>query len=118
MSSVIGPCASPPRPPDRAGALRCDEMQACPGCGATTTESGRFCPACGAVLVAPGPAQASTAVLPAADTSPSRPPPASLGGRTIGDFAIEGVIGSGSFGKGYRGRQLGLDRPAAVKGPG
>src|SRR5262245_30570138 len=91
MSSVIDPCASPSRPRDRAGALRCDQMQACSGCGATTTESGRYCPACGAA--------------------------GSLVGRTIGDFAIEGVIGSGSFGTVYRGRQLGLDRPAAIKVP-
>jgi serine/threonine-protein kinase len=69
------------------------------------------------VLVAPGPAKASTAVLPAADSSPSTPPAGSLVGRTIGDFAIEGVIGSGSFGTVYRGRQLGLDRPVAIKVP-
>lgn len=42
---------------------------------------------------------------------------ASLVGRTIGDFAIEGVIGGGSFGTVYRGRQLGLDRPVAIKVP-
>jgi serine/threonine protein kinase len=44
-------------------------------------------------------------------------PTGSLVGRTIGDFVIEGVIGSGSFGTVYRGRQLGLDRPAAIKVP-
>src|SRR5207302_738749 len=42
---------------------------------------------------------------------------ASLLGRTVGDFAIEAVIGGGSFGTVYRGRQLGLDRPVAIKVP-
>ncbi|HMG22687.1 MAG TPA: serine/threonine-protein kinase, partial [Kofleriaceae bacterium] len=45
------------------------------------------------------------------------PPAASLVGLTVGDFAIEGVIGSGSFGTVYRARQLGLDRPVAFKVP-
>src|SRR5437868_3253925 len=47
----------------------------------------------------------------------SSTPAGSLVGRTIGDFAIEGVIGGGSFGTVYRGRQLGLDRPVAIKVP-
>jgi serine/threonine-protein kinase len=38
-------------------------------------------------------------------------------GRTVGDFTIEAVIGGGSFGTVYRGRQLGLDRPVAIKVP-
>jgi len=60
---------------------------------------------------------AETAEL--ATTRPGEPAPASasLVGRTIGDFAIEGVIGGGSFGTVYRGRQLGLDRPVAIKVP-
>jgi serine/threonine-protein kinase len=41
----------------------------------------------------------------------------SLVGRTIGDFAIDGVIGSGSFGTVYRARQLGVDRAVALKVP-
>jgi len=44
-------------------------------------------------------------------------PAASLIGRTVGDFVIEAVIGGGSFGTVYRGRQLGLDRPVALKVP-
>jgi hypothetical protein len=51
--------------------------------------------------------------LPAADEAPS----ASLIGYTVGDFAIEAVLGGGSFGTVYRGRQLGLDRPVAIKVP-
>ncbi|HZJ66333.1 MAG TPA: serine/threonine-protein kinase [Kofleriaceae bacterium] len=41
----------------------------------------------------------------------------SLIGRTVGDFAIDAVIGGGSFGTVYRGRQLGLERPVAIKVP-
>jgi serine/threonine protein kinase len=41
----------------------------------------------------------------------------SLVGRTVGDFTIDAVIGGGSFGTVYRGRQLGLDRPVALKVP-
>ena len=91
------------------------DMQACPGCGATADEVGHFCPACGAVLPAPGLAALATAAT--ALTGPAASPAASLIGRTVGDFAIEGVIGGGSFGTVYRGRQLGLDRPVAVKVP-
>ena len=87
--------------------LRCDPMQACPGCGTTTEEAGRFCPACGAVLVEPAVA--------ASDVEPTSS--ASLIGCTVGDFAIDAVIGGGSFGTVYRGRQLGLDRPIAIKVP-
>ncbi|HET9622094.1 MAG TPA: protein kinase [Kofleriaceae bacterium] len=42
---------------------------------------------------------------------------ASLVGTSVGDFAIEGVIGGGSFGTVYRGRQRGLDRAVAIKVP-
>jgi serine/threonine protein kinase len=39
-------------------------------------------------------------------------------GMTIdGQFAVESVIGGGAFGTVYRGRQLGLDRPVAIKVP-
>jgi serine/threonine-protein kinase len=82
-------------------------MQACSSCGDTTAESGQFCPACGALAAAPGPTQ----------SAPDASPTGSLIGRTVGDFAIEGVIGGGSFGTVYRGRQLGLDRPVAIKVP-
>jgi serine/threonine-protein kinase len=44
-------------------------------------------------------------------------PAASLVGATVGDFVIDAVIGGGSFGTVYRGRQRGLDRPVAVKVP-
>ena len=97
--------------------LPCTHMQACPGCGTTTATSGRFCPACGSVLVDP---VAGTDELPAAATSARRdqgPQAASLIGHTVGDFVIEAVIGGGSFGTVYRGRQLGLDRQVALKVP-
>jgi serine/threonine-protein kinase len=71
-------------------------MHVCPGCGESTEDAGRFCPACGA-------SRASSAH--------------SLVGLQVGDFAIEAVIGGGSFGTVYRGRQLGLDRPVALKVP-
>lgn len=92
-----------PSPPgDRPGSplLRCAEMQACSGCGAAIEETARFCPACGSARSAQ---EASAA--------------GSLVGRTIDDFAIDGVIGSGSFGTVYRAHQLGLDRPVALKVP-
>ena len=96
-------------------------MQACPGCGTTTAESGRFCPACGAVMID---AAAETDELAAerretaaSSDGSSRAAAASLIGRTVGDFVIEAVIGCGSFGTVYRGRQLGLDRPVAIKVP-
>ena len=84
-------------------------MLACSGCG-TTTAAGPFCPACGAAREPSGAELAATA--PGAPASS-----ASLVGRTIDDFAIDGVIGGGSFGTVYRGRQLGLDRPVAIKVP-
>jgi Protein kinase domain len=96
-------------------------MQACLGCGTTIHEAGRFCPACGAVVVEPQPppehepAIAATATAAASGSEPRSS--ASLLGCTIGDFAIDAVIGGGSFGTVYRGRQLGLDRPIALKVP-
>jgi Protein kinase domain len=92
-------------------------MQACPGCGTTSATSGRFCPTCGAVRVDP---VGGTDKLPAAATSVKTAPgpqAASLIGHTVGDFVIEAVIGGGSFGTVYRGRQLGLDRQVALKVP-
>ena len=41
----------------------------------------------------------------------------SLVGKTIDGFHIEAVIGGGAFGTVYRARQIGLDRPVAVKVP-
>jgi hypothetical protein len=80
-------------------------MQACSSCGAAIAEPGPFCPSCGA-------ARATTDRVTGAPDAGG-----SLVGRTVGDFAIEGVIGGGSFGTVYRGRQLGLDRPVAIKVP-
>jgi serine/threonine protein kinase len=133
--------SSPPLPPiDDTQLLGCTHMRVCPGCG-TTAEAGRFCPTCGAVLADPphdAPARATAtpehnllrqgaaeARLGSEDLATATTdhggnrdrPAASLVGRTVGDFVIEGVIGGGSFGTVYRGRQLGLDRPVAIKVP-
>ena len=62
------------------------------------------------------PAGSGELAAPAADSA-TPTPAGSLLGRTIGDFAIEGVIGGGAFGTVYRARQLGLDRPVAIKVP-
>ncbi|MBC7974267.1 MAG: protein kinase, partial [Myxococcales bacterium] len=87
-------------------------MQACPGCGTTTEEAGRFCPACGAVVVD---SPSENIAVDVAPTGAERG--GSLIGRSVGDFVIEAVLGGGSFGTVYRGRQLGLDRPVAIKVP-
>ncbi len=87
-------------------------MQACPGCGTTTEEAGRFCPACGAVVV-DSPSENVAVDVPWASAERG----GSLIGRSVGDFVIEAVLGGGSFGTVYRGRQLGLDRPVAIKVP-
>jgi eukaryotic-like serine/threonine-protein kinase len=64
---------------------------------------------------APGVAGSDPAVAATVDVGAT--PAGSLVGCTVGDFVIDGVIGGGSFGKVYRGRQLGLDRPVAIKVP-
>jgi serine/threonine protein kinase len=58
-------------------------------------------------------------VLPEAEPASSAAETArkSLVGKTIDGFVLEAIIGGGSFGTVYRARQLGLDRPAAVKIP-
>ncbi len=90
-------------------------VRACSQC-ATKTDTGRFCPDCGAALVDP-----TAATGPIEDLAAAAPTSASstnLVGHTIaGQFAIESVIGGGAFGTVYRGRQLGLDRPVALKVP-
>ncbi len=88
-------------------------MPACSGCDTTMTEPGRFCPICGAVLADPASSSTGVAVV-ASDGAAAA---SSLIGSTVGDFAIEAVIGGGSFGTVYRGRQLGLDRAVAIKVP-
>jgi serine/threonine protein kinase len=115
---------------DRAGLLGSSDMQACLGCGADVPEAGRFCPTCGSVLTESGSIAASVSAATPAESAPAvsavgsaalaplrDDPSASLIGYTVGDFAIEAVIGGGSFGTVYRGRQLGLDRPVAIKVP-
>ncbi|HEX8111607.1 MAG TPA: hypothetical protein VF516_27945, partial [Kofleriaceae bacterium] len=98
-------------------------MQACSGCGTPAVEAGTFCPACGASMASSGArTDAGAGTRPSTELAATQPgaPASSAGslvGRTIGDFVIEGVIGGGSFGTVYRGRQLGLDRPVAIKVP-
>jgi len=54
---------------------------------------------------------------PASDATERLTAGGSLIGQTVGDFTFEAVIGGGSFGTVYRGRQIGLDRPVAIKVP-
>jgi serine/threonine protein kinase len=84
-------------------------VKACPSCRLETDESGKFCPECGAQLVI----QTQPRVRPAHEsTSPSL-----VGSVLDGQFAIDGVLGTGAFGTVYRGTQVGLDRPVALKVP-
>ena len=79
-------------------------MRTCAACATSTDESGRFCPECGAALIA-------AAAASAAETT------GSLVGFTVDGFEILAVLGGGSFGTVYRARQVGLDRPVALKVP-
>ena len=71
---------------------------ACPRCSTPTADGAEFCPECGAEL---GAGAAASLV----------------GGVIDKQFAVDGVLGGGAFGTVYRGRQLGLDRPVAIKVP-
>lgn len=51
------------------------------------------------------------------DSLPIPDPRASVLGTVVDGFAIDAILGSGGCGTVYRGRQLGLDRPAAIKVP-
>jgi len=84
----------------------------CTACSLKTEETGRFCPECGHALIDLARAETETSDPPG-DSSAAR-----LVGRVIdGQYELQGIIGGGSFGTVYRGRQLGLDRPVAVKVP-
>ncbi|HSN29581.1 MAG TPA: protein kinase [Kofleriaceae bacterium] len=83
-------------------------MHVCSKCKLKTDEPGRFCPECGGSLVL----ETQPRVRPRESAA------ASLLGATIDNqFALESVLGSGSFGTVYRGTQVGLDRPVAVQVP-
>jgi len=64
---------------------------------------------------------AATAVLDEApgriDDSAAETARRSLVGKTIDGFRFDAILGGGSFGTVYRGHQLGLDRPVAIKVP-
>src|SRR5689334_12917455 len=79
-------------------------VRTCTGCSTSISDSGRFCPTCGSEL----------AVLASTDKGAVA---ASLVGKVVDGFAIEGVIGGGAFGTVYLGRQQGLDRRVALKVP-
>jgi len=84
-------------------------LHACPRCDAKT--EGSFCPDCGTAFVD---GVAATAVIPIESGSESR----NLVGTVIADqFVVDSVLGGGAFGTVYKGRQLGLDRPVAIKVP-
>lgn len=82
-------------------------MRVCSKCQRRTDESGRFCPDCGGSLTL----ETQPRVKPAAQT------PSLVGGTIDNQFVLESVLGTGAFGTVYRGTQLGLDRPVAVKVP-
>ena len=90
-------------------------VRACSLCATKTEATGRFCPECGAVLV--GPEERSESALAGTAPSPAASSGALLGLTIDGQFAIDSVIGGGAFGTVYRGSQVGLDRPIALKVP-
>jgi eukaryotic-like serine/threonine-protein kinase len=87
-------------------------VTSCPRCSSETQGTGEFCPECGTAFVDPA---AATAVIVNLEDSPAT---SNLVGITIGgQFSVDSVLGGGAFGTVYRGRQLGLDRPVAIKVP-
>jgi serine/threonine protein kinase len=84
-------------------------VKTCPKCQLRTDESGRFCPDCGAQLVI----ETQPRVSPARETASQ-----SLVGQVIDNqFSLDAVLGTGAFGTVYRGTQVGLGRPIALKVP-
>ena len=95
-------------------------MRVCSSCETRTDESGRFCPDCGAALIIDEASRSRAATEPpdAYRPSGSSSSATQLLGQTIdGQFEIQSILGGGAFGTVYRGRQVGLDRPVAVKVP-
>lgn len=100
-------------------------MQVCTACTTTTDATGRFCPECGAALAAAAADAYATAATDHGDHgdhggaqgSARVSAAASLVGLAVDGFAIEAVLGGGSFATVYRGRQVGLDREIALKVP-
>ena len=89
-------------------------MSLCTTCATETGDTGRFCPACGAPIERVDPAAATSKLATsAADSAASR----LIGIAIDGQFEIDAIIGGGSFGTVYSGRQIGLDRPVAIKVP-
>jgi serine/threonine protein kinase len=84
-------------------------MRVCSKCQLRTDESGRFCPDCGGSLVL----ETQPRVRPASQS----PSPSLVGSTVDNQFVLESVLGTGAFGTVYRGTQIGLDRPVAVKVP-
>jgi serine/threonine-protein kinase len=76
-------------------------VRVCAACGTSTDEAGGFCPQCGVAL-----------------PEHEEPIGDSLVGLLIdGQFRVEAPLGGGAFGSVYRGTQVTLDRPIALKIP-